>query len=76
MSLKNDALSSPEAAVLLLTWQDPTDRALAGWAPYPGLGPVTGDNLVHWLRERMRTTPNEDEDLRRLRGELGKRGRS
>jgi hypothetical protein len=66
---KDDRLSSPEAAVLLLTWQDPTDRALSGWSPYPGLGPLTGDNLVHWLSERMRPTLSEDDDMRRLRGE-------
>ena len=69
MSYKNDQLSSPEAAVLLLTWQDPTDRALSGWTPYPGLGLLTGDNLVHWLAERMKSTLNEEDDLRRLREE-------
>ncbi len=52
-------LSVPEAALLLLVWQEPSDRALAGWAPYPGFRPhrMSGESLARWFRGQLQRTP-------------------
>lgn len=54
---------------MLITWQTPTDRALAGWTPYPGVRPADfdEDGLIKWLEGRMWITTGETGDLLRLR---------
>jgi hypothetical protein len=61
-------LSAPGTAVLFLVWQQPTDRALAGWAPYPGLHPegMSAESLTHWLRDQVLRTSGEEYDVTSL----------
>lgn len=66
-SEKQYELSVPAAAVLLLFWQAPTDRALAGWLPWGFLPEaMSGDGLVHWLRDQMKISLAETHDQARL----------
>ncbi len=62
-------MSAAATALLLLTWQEPSDRALKGWSPYPGLcpGTLTEVGLTMWLKDHMRTSMAEVDDLARLR---------
>ena len=59
----------PEVATLFLVWQEPGDRALAGWVPYPSIRPglIDDHSLFNWLREKVRATVGEEDDLARLR---------
>lgn len=63
-----DNMSAPATALLLLVWQAPTDRALSGWTPYPGFqsGRVPSKGLTDWLKDQMRTSMAEVDDLARL----------
>lgn len=62
-------LSVPAAATLLLVWQRPTDRALAGWGPFGSLPcAMSGDTLVDWLRDQMKISLAETHDLARMNG--------
>jgi hypothetical protein len=63
-------LSAPGAAALLLFWQEPGDRALTGWTPYPSLHPdaMSAEALTRWLREQMFRTGSEEHDAAQLRG--------
>jgi hypothetical protein len=64
----NRELSAPGTAALLLFWQDPGDRALAGWSPYPGLHPegMSTESLTRWLREQLVRTSSEEHDVATL----------
>lgn len=57
-------LSVPGAAMLFLVWQDPSDRALAGWTPYPGLHPdgMNVETLTRWLHDQVQQTFSEEHD--------------
>ncbi len=53
-------LSVPETAALFLTWQQPTDRALAGWNPFGDIArSMSEDALVRWLESRLIMTRDE-----------------
>ena len=63
-----EKLSAAAAACMLLCWQEPGDRALKGWAPYPGINPglMTEEGLTRWLRDQVRATMAEVDDRARL----------
>lgn len=52
-------LSPVAAAEYFLCWQDPTDRALAGWCPFPGIYNLGEDRLQNWLTSQV--TLNREE---------------
>lgn len=65
MTPREEELSMPSTGLLLLVWQQPSDRALAGWTPYPGLllETMSEVTLTSWLREKIRITGAEAYDL-------------
>ena len=47
-------LSGPVAAALLLFWEDPTDRALAGWTPYQSVVSRMNEcQVIAWLVSQL-----------------------
>lgn len=48
-------LSYQDAALFFLLWQEPGDRALAGWTPFPPahLPPRDNESLMNWFRHRL-----------------------
>lgn len=60
-------LSPSAAACLLLVWQEPTDRALAGWCPFPG---HDRERSVHtemqWLTDKMKMETSERQSHERM----------
>lgn len=62
MARRDQEECSPAAAgEMLLVWQEPTDRALAGWCPFPGLdlSRFPGNRLQDWLADMCRVTQAE-----------------
>ncbi len=66
--LREDALSPSATGVMLLFWQQPTDRALTGWCAYPGMipGSINADGLVAWLRSKVQISLTETDDQARV----------
>jgi hypothetical protein len=56
----NDELDVPEAALWLLVWQEPTDRALAGWCPTPSVDRFLppGECRFRWWRMLVSEEPD------------------
>ena len=52
---EHDKISTPACALMMLIWQEPTDRALVGWCPYPSMRPNNwGDDARRrWLAEQV-----------------------
>lgn len=57
--------SSAAAALFFLFWQQPTDRALAGWSPFDGVQCMSQARQEYWLEEQLGLTPGEIADYRR-----------
>lgn len=61
----NDPELSPAAAgCMLLIWQQPTDRALAGWAPYSGHNGGAPSEM-QWMRDKLRLGGTERDSYAR-----------
>lgn len=63
-------ISPTAAALMLLCWQEPTDRALAGWCPDSTWEVVSGydeANKERWLREKVRMHSMELRDIEHVR---------
>lgn len=59
-------LSPGSFACMALVWLQPTDRALAGWAPatYPEIrAQKCGEDLVRWLENQVMMTLAETGDF-------------
>lgn len=63
MSLEyRDRLSPAAAGCLLLVFTEPTDRALAGWAPYPNASYGSEADEIRWLTDKVRMTAAESRE--------------
>jgi hypothetical protein len=49
--------ANPEMALMLLMWQTPTDRALSGWTPYPGI--ILDAASESWLTSACSDRPDD-----------------
>lgn len=63
MASEDDRFLSPgSAGLMMLVWQQPTDRALAGWSPWSNWDPATeksDSELMRWLASMMTAMPSE-----------------
>jgi hypothetical protein len=57
-----ERVSPAAAGCMFLTWLQPTDRALAGWSPWPAEPSGHSSSLVRWFADQVRMNLAERTD--------------